>query len=267
MNYADEAIYQAIREAQRIRSVTRKKNGLQIRGSERDIIRATALTWFNNHRPKLVGVFSQADLKSVDGLYQKIVESSHRNALRSTYIVTLREISDQLVQLRSDNVVRLAAAPSTSAATTDGPPDFSPLVNDPQMKAILARRWIECTTCIAAGAPLAAAVMIGGLLEGLLLARVNRETNKRPIFTASTAPRDKQGNTLVLKEWTLQNYIDVAHELKWISETAKDIGVVLRDYRNYIHPYKELSSGVSLGNNDAALLWEIGKSIARQLLK
>jgi hypothetical protein len=72
---------------------------------------------------------------------------------------------------------------------------------------------------------------------------------------------------LQLREWTLQDYIGVAHELGWITVAAKDVGVVLRDYRNYIHPQKELSHGVSLTTPDAVILWEIGKSISRQLLK
>ncbi len=262
MNEADEAIYQAIRQAERIRSVTRKKSLPQVRGSERDAIRATALTWFQSHRPKLVPIFSAADLQPIDEMYQKIVEASHKNAARSGYVETLKDISDSLVRLRAGNVVKLAAA-----TTTDAPPDFSSLILDPAMQVILEKRWIECVTCISAGAPLAATVMIGGLLEGLLLARVNRENNKAPIFTAVAAPRDKQNKTLGLKEWTLQDYIGVAHELKWITVAAKDVGVVLRDYRNYIHPQKELSHGVSLTTPDAVILWEIGKSISRQLLK
>ena len=262
MNDADEAIYQAIREAERIRSVTRKKSLPQVRGSERDIIRATALTWFQSHRPKLVAIVSAADLRPVDEMYQKIVEASHKSAARSGYVDTLKDISDSLVQLRSRNVVKLAAA-----TTTDAPPDFSKLIADSPMQVILEKRWTECVICISYGAPLAATVMIGGLLEGLLLARVNRENNKTPIFTAGTAPKDKQNKTLSLKDWTLQDYIAVAHELKWITVAAKDVGVVLRDYRNYIHPQKELSHGVSLTTPDTVILWEVGKSISRQLLK
>jgi hypothetical protein len=262
MNDADEAIYQAIREAERIRSVTRRKSLPQVRGSERDVIRATALTWFQSHRPKLVTIFSAADLQPVDEMYQKIVEASHKSAARSGYVNTLKDISDSLVQLRSGNVVKLAAA-----TTTDTPPDFSKLISEAAMQVILEKRWTECVTCISAGAPLAATVMIGGLLEGLLLARVNRENNKTPIFTAVAAPRDRQSKTLALREWTLQDYIGVAHELGWITVAAKDVGIVLRDYRNYIHPQKELSHGVSLTTGDAVILWEIGKSISRQLLK
>jgi hypothetical protein len=115
---------------------------------------------------------------------------------------------------------------------------------------------------------MAAAVMMGGLLEGLLLARINRESNQQPVFTANGAPKDrKTGNPLLLKDWGLKNYIDVAHELRWISESAKDAGVVLRDYRNFIHPQKELSHGIVLKSDDASILWEVAKSISKQLLK
>ncbi len=113
---------------------------------------------------------------------------------------------------------------------------------------------------------MAATVMIGGLLEALLLARVNRETNQSPIFRAKSAPRDKVGKTLSLKDWALKNYIDVAHELGWITKAAKDISEVLRDYRNYIHPYKELSHSLALTSDDSKLFWEVGKSLSRQVI-
>jgi hypothetical protein len=167
MNDADEAIYQAIKEAERIRSITRRKSLPQVRRSERDVIRATALTWFNTHRPKLVAVFSSAELQPVDEMYQNVVEASHKSASRSGYVDTLKDIGDNLVHLRAGNVVKLA-----SVTTTDAPPDFSKLISDAAMQAILQRRWTECVICISYGAPLAATVMIGGLLEGLLLARV-----------------------------------------------------------------------------------------------
>jgi len=109
--------------------------------------------------------------------------------------------------------------------------------------------------------------MMGGLLEALLLARVHRETDKTRVFRCSSVPRDKgTGKSLMLQEWTLRNYIDVAHELGWITSSAKDLGEVVRDYRNYIHPHKELTHGVHLGDHDARLFWEVSKAITRQLL-
>lgn len=269
MNSVDEAIYQAIKEAERARSTVKKKKALQVRGTERDTLRATALAWFNSHRKELLAVLPEDELAIVDDLYRKVFEATHRNALRSLYLDTFKEIKRALVGIRSDNVIGLAAPIEKTglALTADTPPDFSKLIADPKMRLILDKRWLECTVCISSGAPLAAVVMIGGLLEGLLLARVHKETIKAPIFTAKTSPRNKQGKTLPLNDWTLNNYISVAHELNWITVAAKDVGSVLRDYRNYVHPHKELITGVSITNDDAALLWEIGKSISRQLLK
>lgn len=262
MNDADEAIFQAIRGAQHMRALTRRKKLAQVRGSERDFIRECALTWFESYRPQVLAVFSPAELQPIDAMYQRIVEASHKSASRSVYVNVLKDIADALATLRAMNMAKLA-----SAATSDVPPDFSKLITDAVMQTILQRRWTECVVCISSGAPLAATVMIGGLLEGLLLARVNRETNKAPIFTAAASPKDRQNNPLPLKEWTLEDYIGVAHELKWITVAAKHVSVVLRDYRNYIHPQKELSHGVALTVPDAQVLWEVGKSISRQLLK
>ena len=69
-----------------------------------------------------------------------------------------------------------------------------------------------------------------------MLARVNQLKDKTPLFKAASAPKDKTGAPLKLNEWGLKNYLDVAHELAWISKTTKDVGEVVRDYRNYIHP-------------------------------
>jgi hypothetical protein len=264
MNYADEAIYAAIQQAQLLLKATRKKKTQQIVGPERDIVRATALSWFNNHRKQLTAVLTDGDLAKIDEKYQWVLHASHKNSLRSSYVTALKEIEDSLVELRSANVLELSQAPP--AATVDVPPDFTSLVKDAQIKAILEGRWVEIGACITAKAPLAATVMMGGLLEGLLLARINSQTNKAPIYSAAAAPKDKDGKTLPLKEWTLQNYIGVAHELKWITQTVKDIGGVLRDYRNYIHPQKQYSEKVSLTPADANLLWEISKNIAGQVL-
>ena len=262
MNDADEAIYQAIKDAERIRAATRKKSSAQVRGSERDVLRATALTWFQSHRPKIAAIISSAELLPVDEMYQRIVQASHKDAARNGYVMTFKDVYDSLAQLRSTNMRKLASAP-----TADTPPDFSKLISDTAMQGILQKRWTECVICISYGAPLAATVMVGGLLEGLLLARINRENNKTAIFTAAAAPKDRQNNPLSLRDWTLQDFIGVAHELKWITVAAKDVGVVLRDYRNCIHPQKELSHRISLTTPDAQILWEIGKSISRQLLK
>ena len=110
--------------------------------------------------------------------------------------------------------------------------------------------------------------MMDGLLEALLVARINKLSDQSPVFKAKSAPKDKAtGNVLKLRDWTLSNYIDVAHDLGWISDTYKDVGAILRDYRNYIHPYKEYQHKKRIASDDSKILWEIAKTIVRQVLK
>ena len=106
----------------------------------------------------------------------------------------------------------------------------------------------------------------GGMLEGLLLAKINLLKDKKEVFMANNTPKDKNGKILELKDWKLKDFINVSHELGWISKTAKDISEVLRDYRNYIHPQKEYSYKAKLSSKDAITLWEITKTITRELL-
>ena len=94
----------------------------------------------------------------------------------------------------------------------------------------------------------------------------NLMNDKAPAFKSAAAPKDKHGVTQPLKDWTLKNYIEVAHELGWIGKSAKDVGVVLRDYRNYIHPAKEFSHGITLSSSDTQMFWPVFVTLSKQLL-
>lgn len=262
---AHDKIGSAIDEIDRLRRLLKRGQSKQVQAvDEKDVVRGTCLAWFNNHRPVVQQVVGDDLLSNVDKSYQSILGAADRSTARSTYDTSLKHLRSLLSDLRPAVV-----APALSAKpTTDAPPSFDALVADPAMRKVLARRWAECTKCVDAGAPLAATVMMGGLVEALLLARIHHLKDKTPVFDASTAPRDgKTGKALLLQEWTLRHYIDVAHELKWISSSAKDLGEVVRDYRNYIHPHKELTHGVHISNPDARLFWEVAKAISRQLLE
>jgi len=130
----------------------------------------------------------------------------------------------------------------------------------------LGTTWTETLACKHANAHLAATVMLGGLLEALFLARINRMANLSPVFTAQAAPKDKAGKAKPLKEWGLKDYLDVAKELGWIRQSAKDVGQVLRDYRNYIHPEKEFSHGITVDAQDIAMFVSVFSSIADQII-
>jgi hypothetical protein len=259
---ATAALDTAIAQCERLRGLLKKSKTRQVWGAdERGVAKATALAWFNSQRAPLVS--SGLSVSAADASYKLVLVSADKASSRNKLLQVLKTLRSTLIALRSESV---SSGSTTPAQTTDAPPSFAPLIADEQMQAILAERWIECVRCLGADAPLAATVMMGGLLEALLLARVNRESDKAAIFTARAAPKDKSGQTKPLNDWMLKNYIEVVHELGWISVSAKDVGEVLRDYRNYLHPFKQLSHGVHLKHADAALFWEISKNISRQVL-
>lgn len=273
MTSGQQNIESAISGADSLKRLLKNSKSVQVQSADdKQLIKATALAWFNNLRSPLTEYFDDGQLKPIDDSYRLLLMAADRATQRSKYIEAIKALRKKLGALLADHALLLSKPPSVNAASltpsADYPPQFGTLISDGKMQAILRSRWQECVICVGSGAPLAATVMMGGILEGLLLAKINQLADKSPVFTAKAASRDRAtGKTLPLKDWALKDFINVAHELGWITTTVKDVGEVLRDYRNYIHPQKELSHGISLGPNDAEMLWTIAKSIAVQVLK
>ena len=243
----------------RLRNTLQKGRNRQVRSAdERALVKATAHAWFQTHRAALATLKSDPTFKLIDEGFATLLEQSDRNATRTKYLDLLKRLKAHLVKLRSSGVVARSAHPEQ--------PYFAALIADPKMLAILERRWAETLACMGVNADLAATVMLGGLLEALFLARINRLTDQASVFTATRAPRDKAGKTKALKEWGLKDYLDVANELGWIRQSAKDVGQVLRDYRNYIHPEKELSHGITVDGRDTAMFVTVFCSMADQII-
>ena len=251
----------AVDAVTRLRGILHKGQNRQVRSSdERALIKATAQAWFKNHRPSLATLQSDSSFKAADQAFASLLAWADQNTTRAKYRDLLQATKAHLVKLRSSGVL---VAPSVEPAR----PEFQLLISDPKMLGILERRWTETLACQRVGADLAATVMLGGLLEALFLVRINRLPNLAPVFTAAAAPKDKAGKSRPLKEWGLKDYLDVAKELGWIRQSAKDVGQVLRDYRNYIHPEKELSHGITVVAEDTGMFVSVFSSIAEQIIK
>lgn len=258
-----ESIDAALSQLETLQKVLKRDNSVQVKNLDtKATIKAIALSWFQSNRPKIN--LTDIQLEQIDNSYKFFLGASEKNTTRTRYFSELKIVRTNLISLRTENIIVLT---NQSSIISDKPPNFSSLIKDDKMKTILLKRWDECNKCIEIDAPLSSLVMMGGMLEAILLAKINSFTDKQKIFKARLAPVDKKTSKVYpLQEWTLRNYIDVAHELDWISQSTKDVGEVLRDYRNYIHPYKEFSHGIIINKSDAILFWQITKSIIAQLL-
>jgi len=261
-----EAINAAIDEVTKARTRVSAIKSVQVKNVDAvATLKATAQTWFHTHKPVVVAAAPSLDLVAVDQHYTTVLNATTKHAAKQTYLNALKAAKGALVSARSAALTVPAAAPI--ANTDDLAPDFSPLAGNQEMRDILTRRWHECAKCVKADAHLAAIVMMGGLLEALFVARANKMPDPKPLISATNAPKDRAtGKTTNFQEWMLDSYIKVGCELKWITESAKEVADKLKEYRNFIHPAKELRYGVTLGFNDSSMFWQVTKALARQLL-
>jgi hypothetical protein len=158
----------AIGEVTRARKAVLSKDSKQVSsGEERDYLKSVAYAWIKTHRRVVFSDAPGADLSTVDSPYDLILQSTAKNAARSTYGHALKDAKIALVALRSG--VLNSNSQSQLQLSQETLPDFSPLAADHSMRDILTRRWQECQKCIAAEAHMAATVMMGGLLEALFV--------------------------------------------------------------------------------------------------
>jgi hypothetical protein len=126
-------------------------------------------------------------------------------------------------------------------------------------------RFEEIKICLNNKAPLSVIFLSGSTLEGILLgiaSKYPKEFNQ-----ARTAPKDKEGNIRKYHEWTLSNFIDTAHELGLLKEDVKSFSHSLRNFRNYIHPYEQVSSRFNPDEHTAKICWQVLKAGIYQLTK
>jgi hypothetical protein len=246
------------------RKIARGTSRLIRSREELSLIKATSFAWFRNHRPIISSALDEAKLRVPDDHFKKGLMLAEKSSTRHSYMTLLKKLGFSLLAVQAE---LLTSVGTRLSFQLDEPPDFKPLISDSKMQGILVRRWHETQKCIRGEAPLAAIVMMGGLLEAILLSRLNAMPDKSVAFKTKSTPRDGTTNkTLPLRDWTLRNYLDVAHELGWICQSAKDVGVVLRDYRNYIHPAKEYSHGIVITPGDTSVMWPVFVSITQQLI-
>jgi hypothetical protein len=131
------------------------------------------------------------------------------------------------------------------------------------LATILEARFAEAVKCLKTDCPLAAVFLCGSILEGLLLGLAS--ANPEQFTKAPNSPKDKAGAVKKLHAWTLAQLIDVSCELGYLGLDVKKFSHALRDFRNYIHPYAQLSSGFAPDKHTAEICLQVLKAAIASL--
>ncbi len=128
---------------------------------------------------------------------------------------------------------------------------------------VLSIRLEEIKQCLSSNAPLAVIFLSGSTLEGILLGialKYPKQFNQ-----AKASPRSNEGKVRPLHEWKLNDFINVAHELGLLKEDVKKFSHSLREFRNYIHPFQQVSSKFNPDEHTAKISWQVLKAALFQL--
>lgn len=129
---------------------------------------------------------------------------------------------------------------------------------------VVQQRLNEIERGFKAKNPLSVVLLCGSTLEGILLGFATQNVSK--FNQANASPKHKQtGKVLLLQDWNLSSLIDVAHELSLFDLDIKKHSHSLRDFRNYIHPFEQMTSGFNPTEHTARISFQVLKAAIAQL--
>lgn len=134
---------------------------------------------------------------------------------------------------------------------------------DSVITSFLQARVNEVQACPKKKVPLGTIILLGSTLEGLLLALAFEHPAK--FMSSQSAPRDKTGSAKKLPEWNLSELINVARDIKLLDLDVSKFSHVLRDFRNYVHPFQQMSQSFSPDQHTVEICWQVFRAAYSQM--
>lgn len=139
------------------------------------------------------------------------------------------------------------------------------LLNLGTLTETIEQRIKEIQKCLQSDSSLSVIFLCGSTLEGILLNQALQ--NPKDFNTATSAPKDNDKKVKQFPNWTLNDFINVAHEQKFIGLDVKKFSHSLRDFRNFIHPYEQHSLNFSPDKHTAKISWQVLQAVIDDLSK
>lgn len=135
-------------------------------------------------------------------------------------------------------------------------------IQDPLLRDQLEKDWDEVQRVRGVKAWKSCVILCGGILEGMLLDVLKRDQQR-----ARSAHQKRKGKEVPdLDQWDLVDLVNVAKDLGMLSKSAEYLGHGLREFRNLIHPGKQVREKVGLTQEEAEIAYNVVKVCLREFL-
>lgn len=225
-----------------------------------------------NNTPKLDECIKK--VFSVENYVDDIEELDHRISDFNKYLKFNKwQIVRDNATIILKQIDKVVVPDSTENKVTSTEESFLRLTFDVNVRAlkldseicnVIEQRLHEIESCINNGAPLASIFLIGSTLEGILSGIMS--TFPKQFNQAQSAPKNSStGKTKPFQEWTLNNMIDASAEIGILKQDVKKFSHVVREFRNYIHPYQQLVSHFSPDKHTAMICLQVLKAAIHEI--
>ena len=150
---------------------------------------------------------------------------------------------------------------SLTKGTREKPPDEFGFVRESGLQQLLAADWQEAQTVYSVSAWKSCVILCGGILEGLLLDALGRDTQRAEEVYSSLRKKSPPD----LSRWDLSDVVDVSEEMSILSKGTIHLGNALRLFRNLIHPGRQMREKVDVTEDEASIALSAVRICVREL--
>jgi len=140
---------------------------------------------------------------------------------------------------------------------------ISDLGLDLNVTEVLNKRIDEIEKTYNSAAYLSTILIAGSTLEGVFLGLAS--SYPQAFNTVKSSPKNRDGKVQPFHDWNLAAFIDVAKDLELIQLDTYKFSHTLRDFRNYIHPYQQMSSGFTPREHTAKICLQVLKATITEI--
>lgn len=203
------------------------------------------------------------DFEKLDALiseFNQYLQFDKYKVLRSNTKIEIQ----QLQNIDLDTQIKNSKISAYDFITHEFKVDIEKLSINHSLSTVINARIIEIEKAFRAEAYLSVVILAGSTLEGLLLNCASLYP-KQFNTCNSTPKRDAKAKNF--DQWTLNNFIDVAHELNLIEHDTYKFSKELRDFRNYIHPFQQMTENFHPREETAKICLQVLKATIADISK